>query len=386
MNERFEKLFSFPGRGVKTFDAMRRLDEKLGFPHRSFKSIHIGGTNGKGSVAWKTARALQLEGFRVGLYTSPHISHFGERIRVDGEVMGEGEADDLLRRLLPLVSEELSFFDLLTAMAFLHFQERRVDWAVVEVGLGGRLDATNVIHPEAIAITSIGYDHMQILGDTLEEIAREKRGIVKPGAPLVAGPSAAPFFPEAEAAMSGPFYDLENQNIARALLKKIGIASPKGLEIRPPCRFERRGNAILDVAHNPDGFQKLIEALDFHFPGKKFPFLVAFSREKEWQRCIDLIAKAALRISAVRGAHKKLIAPEEIASYNPNVQIAESFDIAEPTVVAGSFYIMEEVMRAQSRIAESFDIAEPTVAAGSFYIMEEVMRAQSREGKGSGGG
>jgi dihydrofolate synthase/folylpolyglutamate synthase len=339
-------LFSFPGRGVKTFAAMQRLDAKLNFPHRSFRSVHIGGTNGKGSVAWKVAESLRLEGYRVGLYTSPHIRQFHERIRVDGEMISESDAERALEQIHPHVVEELSFFDLLTAMAFLYFQERCVDWAVVEVGLGGRLDATNVICPEAAAIVSIGYDHQQILGSTLEEIAFEKGGIAKPGVPLVAGPSAAPFFPHAEAVDRAPFYDLENRNVASALLKKLGVKAPKGLHVRPPCRFEVRGRTIFDVAHNPDGFERLAEALRFHYPEEKFCFAVAFTKEKNWRGCIDSIAPLASRIVALRGHHPKLIPPERLAEEDARTELADCLrSTKERTVFCGSFYCMDEALQ-----------------------------------------
>ena len=238
-------LFSFPGRRATTFDAMQRLDEKLGQPHTHFKSIHVGGTNGKGSVAMKIAKSLEAEGLKVGLYTSPHIADFRERILVNGEMIEKGAVARLLKTLFFLIEDTHSFFDLLTAMAFLYFKEKKVDWAVIEVGLGGRLDATNIIRPEAVAITSIGLDHVHILGNTLEAIAKEKGAIAKPGVPFIVGPSAAPFYPHALAVGRAPFYDLENQLVARAVLEKLGFsdrAIVQGLNARPACPFYMPGS------------------------------------------------------------------------------------------------------------------------------------------------
>lgn len=345
--ELFQKLFSFPGRKGTTFAAMQRLDETLNFPHRYFRSIHVGGTNGKGSVALKVARSLQEEGYRVGLYTSPHISDFRERICVNGEMISERDAAILLDRLFHLIREDLSFFDLLTAMAFLYFKKQNVDWAVIEVGLGGRLDATNVISPEIAVITSIGYDHTQILGNSLAEIAREKEAIAKPGIPLIVGPQASPFFPKAMTVKAEKFYDIENQAIARAVLKKIEISEISilaGLSVRPPCRFEVRENVILDAAHNPDGFKKLIDALGIYFPKKKFHFMIAFSHDKDWRGCLDLIRPLANRITAVCKEHEKLVSPELLKFYASEIEIAPLIlsNYLGITVVCGSFYIMEE--------------------------------------------
>ncbi len=158
----------------------------LGNPHNSFKSIHIAGTNGKGSTASIIASVLSSSGFSTGLYTSPHLRSFTERIRVDGKEIPElsvtrfvEENMNFLKKLKP------SFFEMTVAMAFDHFRNEEVDFAVVEVGLGGRLDSTNVINPEICLITNIGMDHMEFLGETIKEIAWEKAGIIKKGAPLV---------------------------------------------------------------------------------------------------------------------------------------------------------------------------------------------------------
>ncbi len=168
-----------------------RLDAYFGHPHRQFKTVHVAGTNGKGSVSHLLAAVLQQAGYRVGLYTSPHLVDFRERIRVNGEMIPRREVTDFVEKHRKAVEEvSPSFFELTVMMAFDWFARSRVDVAVIEVGMGGRLDSTNVVTPLVGVITNIGYDHMQFLGDTLEKIAAEKAGIIKPGVPVVIGESA----------------------------------------------------------------------------------------------------------------------------------------------------------------------------------------------------
>ncbi|MBQ2458852.1 MAG: bifunctional folylpolyglutamate synthase/dihydrofolate synthase [Bacteroidaceae bacterium] len=164
------------------------LDSRYGHPHRCYRTIHVGGTNGKGSVSHTLAAILQCAGYKVGLYTSPHLADFRERIRVNGQMIPE-------QRVIDFVTEEKaffeplhpSFFELATALAFLYFKEEKVDVAVIEVGLGGRLDCTNIINPDLSVITNISKDHVQFLGDTPTQIAKEKAGIIKPETPVVIG-------------------------------------------------------------------------------------------------------------------------------------------------------------------------------------------------------
>ncbi len=174
------------------FDLARveALLERLGNPHRRFQSVHIAGTKGKGSVAAMLHSVLRAAGYRTGLYTSPHLHTFRERIQVDGQLISEREVSALAERLQPVtaVSPGVTTFEVMTAMAFQHFADRGVEVAVVEVGLGGRLDATNVIVPLTSVITSLSLDHTAILGRTLPEIAREKAGIIKPQVPVVSAP------------------------------------------------------------------------------------------------------------------------------------------------------------------------------------------------------
>lgn len=169
-----------------------QLCELIGNPQHRFKTIHIAGTNGKGSTSHMLAAILQQAGYKTGLYTSPHLRDFRERFRINGAMIEESFVVDFTKRIQPAIdSIEPSFFEITVAMAFDYFAQNNVDIAVIETGLGGRLDSTNIINPELSVITNIGWDHMNLLGDSLEKIAFEKAGIIKPGIPVIVGETAA---------------------------------------------------------------------------------------------------------------------------------------------------------------------------------------------------
>ena len=179
-----------PGAYKPGLEGMIGFDEALGRPSRGFRSIHVAGTNGKGSVANMLAAALTAAGYKTGLYTSPHLVDFRERARINGEMIPREYVQEFLEKWKPYFeAENLSFFEITTGMAFRWFADEQVDIAVIEAGLGGRLDSTNLIIPELSIITSIGLDHCALLGNTLQEIAAEKAGIMKPGVPCVVGES-----------------------------------------------------------------------------------------------------------------------------------------------------------------------------------------------------
>lgn len=169
-------------------DTSRALDKAFGYPHRAYKTIHVAGTNGKGSTSHTLAAVLQAAGYRTGLYTSPHLVDFRERMRVNGKMISEEEVVDFVSRYRAMcLNLHPSFFELTMMMAFDFFARENVDIAIIEVGLGGRLDSTNIITPEICVITNISYDHTAFLGDTLPMIASEKAGIIKPHIPVVIG-------------------------------------------------------------------------------------------------------------------------------------------------------------------------------------------------------
>ena len=212
-------LFQNIGAGAykEGLSTTKTLDTYFGHPHTTFQTIHVGGTNGKGSTSHSIAAVLQSAGYKVGLFTSPHLVDFRERIRVNGEMMEEEYVVQFVEThrhfFEPLYP---SFFELTTAMAFRYFADQGVDIAVIEVGLGGRLDCTNIIRPLLSVITNISFDHTQFLGATLKEIATEKAGIIKPGIPIVVGEHGAEsdlVFKEVAIQQNAPLYFAEDTDI-----------------------------------------------------------------------------------------------------------------------------------------------------------------------------
>ena len=196
MSDLLEYLYALRNRGSSFgLERMALLVEELGHPERSFPSIHVAGTNGKGSVCSMLASIYQQNGYKVGLFSSPHLIELGERVQVNGKILAMQEIErivDFIRPICTRMEDEKegmhpTFFEVMTAVAFLEFRDQEVDLAIIETGLGGRLDSTNVLLPSLSVITSISLDHCEILGDDLESIAREKAGIIKPGIPILSG-------------------------------------------------------------------------------------------------------------------------------------------------------------------------------------------------------
>jgi dihydrofolate synthase/folylpolyglutamate synthase len=303
-------------------DPMRAACEKCDHPEASFLAVHVAGTNGKGSVCAMVEAIVRAGGKRTGLYTSPHLCRFAERIRIDGEPLSDDALTDVLARALDL-GPDLSFFETATLAAFLAFREARVEVGVVEVGLGGRLDATNVIpSPRAAAITRIALDHTDRLGKTLVEIAREKAGIAKPGLGIVLGEmppdvrAAVDEIALAHGATTSTAEDVrlpghlalegahqqDNARIAVRVSQRIG-ASTGALEeglagVRWPARLERIGDVLLDAAHNPDGAESLaryVRTLDI--PRERVALVFGTLADKDWPAMIDTLAPlASLRV------------------------------------------------------------------------------------------
>lgn len=216
-----------------------KLLQALEDPHKKFKSVHVAGTNGKGTSAHGIAAIMQTAGYKTGLYTSPHLKNFTERIRVDGQEVSAEFVVEFVKKVKPVIEEmNPSFFEITVAMAFEYFATQKVDIAIIETGLGGRLDSTNVITPEVCLITNIGYDHMDMLGDTLEKIAAEKAGIIKKHVPVVIGetlPETAPVFEQIA----------ENNE---AVLIKAGISNWKPKVLVPAYLLKNMGG-IESVIH-----------------------------------------------------------------------------------------------------------------------------------------
>lgn len=231
--------------------------EAMGHPHEAFESVHVAGTNGKGSTASMLAAIATASGRRVGLHTSPHLFHLSERLRCDGVPAPETWIADAVARFRPVMDEiRPSFFETLTALSFLYFAEENVDLAVVEVGLGGRLDATNIVHPRLSLITNIALEHTDILGDTVAAIAREKAGIVKPGVPLLTAadqPEVMAVLRATAAGRQAPYHQLQDEvEVLGAESSLSGLTlrahtplqSYEALEVGLPGRHQQ-ANALL---------------------------------------------------------------------------------------------------------------------------------------------
>lgn len=294
----------------------------VGNPHRLVPVLHVGGTNGKGSVAALAASALRAAGWRTGLYTSPHLVSFRERIRVDGAPISEAAVAMWTERLAPLVRErDATFFEATTAIAFADFAARGAEVAVVEVGLGGRLDSTNVVTPAASAVTRIARDHEQWLGGSLEAIAREKAGIAKPGVPFVIGetdPAIVDVLAAAGRAAGADVRIVEpelrwdgelglvgqhqrrNAAVAAELLAALpdrwrpaaGSVAAGFAAASLPGRFDRRGGWLFDVAHNPDGIATLLGELARSSRPQPDAALIGILADKDWPAMLELLLPA----------------------------------------------------------------------------------------------
>ncbi len=301
-------------------DTTRALLSEIGDPHTLIPTVHVGGTNGKGSVTALVAAGLRAAGFRVGTYTSPHLVSFRERVMVDQVPISEAAVASWTTRLRPLAdSLGATFFETTTAMAFADLAARGAEIGVIEVGLGGRLDSTNVVRPMASVVTKIEMDHQKYLGETLEAIAREKAWIAKPGAPFVVGETRpailAVLRAEADLAVRsldpgaaadvrevppGQLYrqDLallgrhqrRNAAVARAVLESLPAGyRPDADAIRRgfagatvPGRLERRGKWLFDVAHNPDGVAALCQAVSELDLPRPVHAMVSILGDKAW--------------------------------------------------------------------------------------------------------
>lgn len=354
-----------------TLEGSLALSQALGEPHRSFKTIHVTGTNGKGSVCTKIARQLQISGYSVGLFTSPHISTFRERIQVNGEMIDKRSCQELLERLLAIQGEKISFFDYVTHLALLYFQKMRVDVALIEVGVGGRLDSTNIIEPLLSIITTVGFDHCDYLGDTLEEIAREKGGIIKRRTPILIGPDVPKrvieeIAREKEAPLyvienRPPHFDLENQNMAKEALKLLATHftltdKEEGLIAKPPCRMLSLNHmgvdVIIDVAHNTHGIESALRTIRHLHPLRPFNILFGLSASKDLPGCIDLLNRSAQHLYPVKANSRRaspveLLLPHLKNNYTTRATFKESLDLAlsesRLLVILGSIFLMDEV-------------------------------------------
>jgi dihydrofolate synthase/folylpolyglutamate synthase len=398
---------------------MRRFLQLLGDPQNAYPAIHVAGTKGKGSVSALCAAALQASGRKTGLYTSPHLLDFAERIQVDGIPIPHETLADLVEEIKPAVEQvpELTTFELTTALGFLYFARQQVDAAVIEVGLGGRLDATNVFTPRAAVITSLSYDHMALLGDTLAKIAFEKAGIIKPGAPVVSAPQkpeALEVLEQTSAArgcefslvgrdvrfeavshsldgqvftlQSAPFdrpplhfemtllgaHQVSNAATAFLALQQSGLELSNEhiaqgfAQAQWPCRFEVASRQdpllVFDSAHNVDSFERLSEAIEDYFPGQKVVLLFGISEDKHLREMLLAIQSKVEILIATRANHPRALEPGRIV---------------ETAKEAGAR--AEAVDNPELALARAIEIAQgagrPILSAGSMFATAELKAA-----------
>ena len=368
-------------------EPMAEACARAAHPERAFPVVHVAGTNGKGSVCAMVEAMARASGLRTGLYTSPHLCRFAERIRIDGAPVDDPTLDRHLEAALDL-GPDLSFFETATLAALLAMRDAAVELAILEVGLGGRLDATNVIPPpRAAAVTRIALDHMAILGDSVEQIAREKAAIAKPGVVLVIGrgsPSvraaiedeahargattvvadedvdALRFFEHAPRIGLAGAHQKDNACVAWVLGKQLGFsedARASGIaEVRWPGRLERletaEGPVLLDAAHNPDGAASLAAHLVGTDP-RTTALLFGALADKAWTGMIDALAKAA--------EHRVYVEPKGRAATDPRLIAARHVGVVADGVLEG-------YARARAAVGSKGLV----VACGSVFLIGEL--------------
>lgn len=402
---------------VMTLERPRAVLAALGDPHRAYPVIHITGTKGKGSVGAMCAAALRESGLKVGLYSSPHLQDYRERFRINNQLISPEEFTELVNQLRPVVETvpDLTWFEVTTALGFLYFAQEKVDVAVIEVGLGGRLDATNVVSPVVSVITSLSYDHTHLLGNSLASIAREKAGIIKPGAPVVSAPqpsealavleqvaaeNGSPLIlvgrdwlyspehstPHGEWFRAGPsgqptqpyFTALpgEHQALnATVALAALDCAAQAGLPVTAegirlgfaqvdwPGRLEvveRSPLLVLDAAHNGESAWRLRAALDALFPQRPLVLIFGASADKDVTGMFAALLPVADVLVAAQAIHPRALDPATIA------------DTARRAGFAGPVYQIPDVREA---LRQARALAGPEgliVTTGSLFIVGEV--------------
>lgn len=397
-NEAIDWIHGARYKGLKNgLENTRALLSVLGNPQNKFRCIHIAGTNGKGSTAAFTERILREAGYVTGMYTSPYLIKYNERVQVCGVPIADEDLVDIMNVIASkvdiLVKQEIfpTTFELGTALAFEYFARKGVDYAVVEVGVGGRFDSTNVITPEVSLIAAIGLDHTKVLGDTVEQIAFEKAGIIKPGVPAAVQIQADNILDvfkeissergsmltiadmpevieqhsrgarfsidgdEYEIGMCGN-YQMLNASLAVSGMKIIGIgrdAIQRGLKnAKWPCRLEWVGDALIDGAHNPQGAQALRDYIEKFFNGENITLVTGMMHDKSMQEVASILAPVCTNVITTAVENEPRAAqPEELcaiyadlgANVRPVSGIANAIDYAMQQsgikVFAGSLYI-----------------------------------------------
>jgi len=408
-----ESLYGLQKYGIKFgLNRTENILERLGNPHRSFRCIHVAGTNGKGSTAAMLSSILTRHGYRTGLYTSPHLVRFTERFRLDDREATAERVADIYSKIQKVFngSELPTFFEAVTAMAFLYFAEEKVDWAVVETGMGGRLDATNVIRPEVSVITNVSFDHQQFLGRTLAAIAREKAGVIKSGTAVVTGAGQPVVHGILRATCfrdGAPLYCLgkdfrvrrngngtfqyqgmhhrlsglgvsltgghQHANASLALaalevLEKEGHLklNPQAirdglLQVRWPARLEvlrKNPLIVLDGAHNPQGAESLRDSLRRDFSYRHLHLVLGIMADKDIRGMLRRLLPIAHTAIFTRPRYERAANPDSLRH------------LARPFIQ--KYYVIPDV---GSAIQQAITLADPEdliCIAGSLYFAGEV--------------
>jgi dihydrofolate synthase / folylpolyglutamate synthase len=334
-------------------DRMRRLLAELGDPQDAYPAIHVVGTNGK-STATVTIEALLLrEGLAVGSTISPHVASWSERIRVDGE---EADFEEAVARVREAAERlDATQFEIVTAAALAAFAAAEVDVAVVEAGLGGRLDATNVLRTRVVLLTSVGLEHTDVLGDTVEEIAREKLAVAPEDAVVVLPDPTYEHLVPGRAIVLGRAHEAAEAFLGRALEREPGAILPG--------RFERREGEIRDGAHNPDGVRYLVERVREAEPRTDFTVVVSILADKDADAMLRELRGLGPRLVATRSSSDRALPAVELgelarahfdhveAIESPVEAVARAHDLGEPVLVTGSLYLLGDLVQGEPSAA-----------------------------------
>lgn len=356
-------------------ERIKAILDFIGNPQNKFKCIHVAGTNGKGSVCSILSTILTEAGFKTGLFTSPHLFKYTERIKINNKEIDEDIFAQKIFKINKIAEQNnihLTEFEILTAVMFEYFAENKVDYAIIEVGLGGTYDSTNVIEkPLCSIITTIDYDHTERLGNTIEKITEQKCGIIKQNCPVIANYSnkgietiklstknnqliLAENFENYELSLKGN-YQKDNLNLALTALKTVlpnideKIIKNALKHVVHHGRFEyfEDKKIIIDGAHNPNGIKALRENLDIYFKDKKFRFVFGCLKNKDYKQMVDLLFKNGDEIYFNHFKHNNSATYEELSSVckYPSKEFKGKFPEFEGiTVICGSLYMISEVM------------------------------------------
>jgi dihydrofolate synthase/folylpolyglutamate synthase len=396
--QEIEWLYSTQFYGIKLgLDNVQRLLRELGLPAAGQRFIHVAGTNGKGSTCAFMHSILREAGINAGLFTSPHLIHFGERIRDAERMITPEEIAGGIRRLRERVAgwePHPTFFELTLALALEWFAQRGNPWVVLETGLGGRLDATNAVTPAVSVITPIGWDHMDMLGDTLAKIAAEKAGIIKPGVPVVtmtqdaevldvikrtAAEREAPLIIvetpwTGETGLAGP-HQRWNASMAVAALRAAGFdfdaeVTRRGLrEVQWPARFQKAGGCIIDGAHNIDAARVLAQTWREQFPNEKADIIFGAVAGKDTAAVLRELAPIAACWHFTGFESPRALTPEalremwdglglEARAVTTHVRVVDALKAVKPegrVLIAGSLYLAGEALALLENKAEAFE-------------------------------